>query len=174
MQLFAAHMFLPSWPLRLPPAAFVPLAAVFICLFRRRSGAQKGGLCTACALGMPGGAGCAVGGRLGGGAACVFHGRQPAAAHRAGGRNQPRYADGMVRARLEVLAAGGRVLGPLRRFCITCPAFPEAQPGEIYEGAFSLSALEKDSYYYGNLADRVYLEGESGPGNARNKRGAAL
>lgn len=156
----------------LPPAAFVPLAAVFVCLFAAALARKKGGyarlvpLACLAALAVQW-----VG---------VWGAAQPAFSL-AGSRPQltvrveetsPGYADGMVRARLEVLAAEGRALGPLRRFCITCPAFPEAQPGEIYKGAFSLSALEKDSYYYGNLADRVYLEGESGPVERAGMSGA--
>ena len=140
----------------------MPLAAVFVCLLILALARKKHGYCRL--LPLAGLAALAVQG-LG-----MLLGVQPALALAGSEREltvlveqaDPGFADGTTRARLKVLEAEGKALGPFGSFCITCPTFPEAEEGEIYQGVFSLEALEKGSYYYGNLADRVYLQAECG------------
>lgn len=144
----------------LPPAAFLPLAAVFLCLFltarlRKKSGYTR--ILPLICLGA-----LAVQG------AGVLLTVRPTQALAGTARTlsvrveqaDPGYIDGTVRARLKVLTMDGKTSGPLNCFRVSCDTFPSAQPGDEFTVRCTLESLEKNQYYYSSLADGVYLKAE--------------
>lgn len=72
----------------------------------------------------------------------------------------PGFQDGTVRGEFTVMELNGRKLPVWKRFRISSVAMPECERADRLRGHFSVELLERDEYYYGNLADGVLLQVE--------------
>ena len=73
----------------------------------------------------------------------------------------PGFQDGTVRGEFTVLELNGKKLPVWKRFRISAVAMPECERADILRGRFPAELLERDEYYYGNLADGVLLRVEA-------------
>lgn len=71
------------------------------------------------------------------------------------------FQDGTVRGEFTVLELNGKKLPAWKRFRISAVAMPECERADLLRGRFSVELLERDEYYYGNLADGVLLRVEA-------------
>lgn len=71
------------------------------------------------------------------------------------------FQDGTVRGEFTVLELNGKKLPAWKRFRISSLSMPECERADLLRGRFSVNLLEKDEYYYGNLADGVLLQMET-------------
>lgn len=142
----------------LPPVALGLLAAVFVCIFWCALALEKRNY----SFLLP----------LVGLAAILFHtlvyGTVVAPAFALAGEEveavllaeqvAPGFQDGTVRGEFTVLELNGKQLPGWKQFRISTVAMPECERADILRGTFSVELLEKDEYYYGNLADGVLLQ----------------
>ena len=71
------------------------------------------------------------------------------------------FQDGTVRGEFTVLELNGKRLPFWRRFRISAVAMPECERADFIHGTFTVQPLERNEYYYGNLADGVLLQVET-------------
>lgn len=72
----------------------------------------------------------------------------------------PGFQDGTVRGEFTVMELDGKPLPAWKRFRISAVAMPECERADLLQGTFSVQLLERDEFYYGNLADGVLLQAE--------------
>lgn len=143
----------------LPPAAFRPLAAVFVAAVFpawKWGGRLRPHLVLACSV-----AGAALLLRMAA-LACTV---EPVAAragtqaeiHAAVVETSPGFVEDTVRASVLVDAVDGT---PVRPFRVSFTLLPEAVPGECFSAHVQFAELEENEYTYGNYADGVFLAGE--------------
>ena len=143
----------------LPPAAFLPLAAVFVCAgiigwARGRHGYHcvfPLAILTAFAM------------------QCIGFTLQAQPAFSLAGRRidalaevvsaEPGFAEDTARVRLRLLETtdSGE---PLPHALVSVDVFPDCEEGQRFRVVLRLEQLEKDEYFYSSLADGVYLQGE--------------
>lgn len=145
----------------LPPAAFLPLAAVFVCggivawIWGRRDAAVRI-LPVAILLGFA--------------VQCIgFAVEVRPALALAGQRvdalaevvvSEPGFAEDTARVRLKLLQGeGGSRLPPLP-VMVAVEVFPDCEAGQRFSVSLLVEQLEKDEYFYSSLADGVYLQAE--------------
>ena len=144
----------------LPPAAFVPLAAVFVCLGLAAWAAKKRGFWLLVPLFcLAGAAAHGLGYGLQVQPALDLAGRQVDALVEVV-QAEPGFGDGMVRARLKLLQTQAEPLSPGERVQVRVSAFPDCEPGQRFYVRLALETLPRDEYYYSSLADGVYLQAE--------------
>lgn len=143
----------------LPPAAFLPLAAVFVCGGIIAWSRGKPGLARVLPLAIL--AGFVV--------QCIgftFHAR-PALS--LAGRQldvlaevvsvEPGFAEDTARARLRLLQRADTGTG-LPHTLVSVDVFPECEAGQRFRVLLLLEQPDRDEYFYSGLADGVYLQGE--------------
>lgn len=143
----------------LPPAAFLPLAAVFVCGGIIAWARGKRGF--VCVLPLAILAGFAV--QCIGFALCV----RPAFS--LAGRKldvlaevvsaEPGFAEDTARVRLKLLASCGAD-ERLPHALVSAKVFPSCEEGQRFRVSLAFESLEKDEYFYSSLADGVYLQAE--------------
>ncbi len=143
----------------LPPAAFLPLAAVFVCGGIIAWARGKRGLARVLPLAILAGfiVQCA-GFTLHARPALSLAGRQMDVLAEVVSA-EPGFAENTMRVRLKLLEnseTGER----LPRVLVSVPVFPGCREGQQFRVSLDLESLEKDEYFYSSLADGVYLQAE--------------
>ena len=143
----------------LPPAAFLPLAAIFVCGGILAWACGKRGLI--CLLPLAILAGYTV--------QCIGFTVQARPAFSLAGRQldvlaevvraEPGFAEDTMRVRLRLLDAFGSD-ERLPEALVAVDVFPACEEGQRFRVTLCLEHLEKDEYFYSSLADGVYLRAE--------------
>lgn len=143
----------------LPPVAYLPLAAVFVCWLLFSCLSHKKGywvllpVCILAAVMMQ----TVFVFKLD--KVCALAGEE----HRLSVRVEsasPGRQQGSARAELRVYELNGKRLPKRQQFGILCDDFPEFEPGEAFEGTFLLTTLEPDRYRRSLLSKNIYLTAE--------------
>ena len=71
------------------------------------------------------------------------------------------FQDGTVRAEFQITHIQDVTLLPHERFYVSITAFPECEQGDIFTAQLTFQELERDTYYYSNLANRVFLQAQA-------------
>ena len=143
----------------LPPAAFLPLAAVFVCggIIAWSKGRQ--GLVRVLPLAILAGFSVqCIGFTLQAQPALSLAGRQIDALVEVV-RAEPGFAEDTARVRLRLLGSG-KTNGQLPHTLVSVDVFPDCEEGQRFRVSLALESLPKDEYFYSSLADGVYLRAE--------------
>lgn len=143
----------------LPPAAFLPLAAVFVCggIIAWARG-RRGFACILPLAILTGFTVQCIGFTLQARPAFALAGSQIDALAEVVSA-EPGFAEDTMRVRLKLLE-NSETEERLPCVLVSVPVFPNCREGEQFQVSLSLESPEKDEYFYSSLADGVYLQAE--------------